>query len=96
MKYVVYAKYIDDAERVEASRPAHRQYADSLAIAGKLVAAGPFADGSGGLFIYEASSQEEVDAYVAADPFTICGAFASYETRCWKMLGANPAAFQKH
>ena len=93
MKYVVIARYVTDVATVEKSRPAHRLYARQLATAGKLVAAGPFADGSGGLFIYEVGSLQEVEDLVAADPYVIDGAFASYETKAWEMLAANAAAF---
>ena len=94
MKFVVYARYIDDAVKIEASRPAHRQYARDLAASGKLVAAGPFTDGSGALFIYDVDSREEVDALVKADPFATSGAFARCEIKPWQLLGANPASFQ--
>jgi uncharacterized protein len=93
MKYVVIARYVNDVATVEKLRPAHRLYARQLATEGKLVAAGPFADGSGGLFIYEVGSLQEVEDLVAADPYVIGGAFASYETRPWEMLGANASAF---
>lgn len=93
MKYVVIARYVIDVATVEKSRPAHRLYAGQLATAGKLVAAGPFEDGSGGLFIYDVGSQQEVEDLVAADPYVINGVFSSYEIRPWQILGANAAAF---
>jgi uncharacterized protein YciI len=94
MKFVVYARYTEDKSRVHQARPAHRIYANRLMSAGKLVAAGPFADGSGGLFIYDVGNREEVDALVRADPYVTLGAFAFFETKPWAMAGAIAEAFQ--
>ncbi len=47
---------------------------------GKLAAGGPFTDGSGALFIYAADSLAAAEGIVAADPYQIGGAFASYRT----------------
>jgi uncharacterized protein YciI len=54
MKFVNYTKYIPDQDKIAALRPAHREYAKDLMAREKLAAAGPFTDGSGALFIYEA------------------------------------------
>jgi uncharacterized protein YciI len=89
MRFVVYAKYIEDAEKIQASRPQHRAYAVSMVAAGKLILAGPFMDGYGALFIYDAESVEETRRYVDADPFATDGVFSSIEIRPWKMLGTN-------
>ena len=59
-----------DSEPRQAVRPAHRDYLWSLANAGKLLHAGPFADDSGALLVYEAESLEEAKAILAADPFS--------------------------
>src|SRR6202000_1312384 len=54
VKFIHLCHYIDDLDRVADLRPAHRQYMDLLDSQHKLWAAGPFADGKGALFIYEA------------------------------------------
>ena len=54
MKVVNYAAYASAPWRVAALRPAHREYLAWLHADGRLVACGPFTDGSGGLFIYDA------------------------------------------
>ena len=51
MKVVNYATYTSVWEKVAALRPAHREYMTRLLADGRLVACGPFSDGSGALFI---------------------------------------------
>jgi hypothetical protein len=47
MKVVNYAAYTSVPWRVAALRPAHREYPATLHAGGRLVACGPFTDGSG-------------------------------------------------
>jgi uncharacterized protein len=54
MKFANYIRYVEDRDAVAAIRPAHRAYLRGLLEGGQLAAAGPFDDGSGALFIYEA------------------------------------------
>lgn len=89
MRFVVYTKYVEDAERVKASRKEHRDYAMGMVNAGKLILAGPFMDDFGALFIYDAQSVEETRKYVEADPFFRDQIFVNVEIRPWKMLGTN-------
>ena len=58
MKFAAIIEYIQDKEKTEAIRPAHRQYLTDLLRRGQLAATGPFTDGSGALIIYEAPSAE--------------------------------------
>jgi uncharacterized protein YciI len=94
MKFVNYAMYIQDQAKVAELRPAHRQYMARLLLEGKLAAAGPFADGSGGLFIYEAQTPEEAEILVAGDPYVQGGAFASREIKAWNVVNANADLFR--
>jgi uncharacterized protein len=89
MKFVNYAKYIKDQEKLSALRPAHREYAAGLMASGKLVAAGPFIDGSGALFIYEADTLQEAESLFSSDPFAAGGVIASYDIAPWQVLGVN-------
>jgi uncharacterized protein YciI len=57
---------------------------------GRLVAGGPFTDGSGALFIYETESLAAAEEIVAVDPYQIGGAFASYALSPWEVVKANP------
>ena len=90
MKIVNYAQYIDSAEKIANLRPAHREYMTQLLAEGRLVAGGPFTDGSGALFIYEAASLAAAEEIVAADPYRVGGAFASYTLSPWQIIKANP------
>jgi uncharacterized protein len=90
MKIVNYAAYISSQDKVAALRPAHREYMAQLLAEGKLVAGGPFTDGSGALFIYETESLATAEAIVEADPYQVGGAFASYQLSAWEIVKANP------
>jgi pimeloyl-ACP methyl ester carboxylesterase/uncharacterized protein YciI len=89
MKFVTYASYVPDTEAVDDLRPEHFEYMAGLLAEGKLAAAGSFADGSGGLFIYDMDSFEDAKAAVSADPFAAGGAFARYEVKPWQADLAN-------
>jgi uncharacterized protein YciI len=90
MRFVNYARYVNDERTVSSIRPRHREYMSRLLEKGKLVAGGPFTDGSGALFIYEADSLQAATAIVSGDPYLAGGALASYELRSWEIVSANP------
>jgi uncharacterized protein len=90
MKIVNYARYVADHAKVSELRPKHRAYMAELIAEDKLVAGGPFTDGSGALFIYDADSVEAAEAIVAVDPYQTGGAFASYELKPWEVIKDNP------
>ena len=79
MKVVNYAAYISVPGRVAALRPAHREYMARLHADGRLVACGPFTDGSGALYIYETGSLAEAEEILAADPYHVGGVFAGLQ-----------------
>ncbi len=72
-----------------AHRPAHREYLHQLVESGKLLMGGPFADESGGLLIFEAESEVEVQALIDADPFTTGSVFATIEIRPWTLVAGQ-------
>ncbi len=74
------------AEARMAHRPAHREYLREQVAQGKLLMAGPFADESGGLIIFEAEDDAEVGEIIANDPFTTEGVFATTEIRPWTLV----------
>lgn len=86
MKYAAVIQYHEDQEKVEAIRPAHREYLGGLKAQGKLWASGPFTDGSGALIIYEAESPEEAATLLENDPFCTGGVFARWEIRPWRQV----------
>jgi uncharacterized protein YciI len=90
MRIVNYATY-SSPEKIAVLRPAHREYIAQLFAEGKLVAGGPFTDGSGALFIYAADSLAAAEEIVAADPYQVGGAFASCRLSPWEVVRVNPA-----
>jgi Uncharacterized protein conserved in bacteria len=72
----VYAAFLPmrDAEKSAALRPQHLEYLETLEREGKILARGPFADGSGGLVLYLAESLEEARQLAEGDPYVVHGA----------------------
>jgi uncharacterized protein YciI len=93
MKYAAVIEYVQDAERVQSLRPVHRQYLAALRDRGQLAAAGPFADGSGALIIYEAASADEAERLLQGDPFHQNGIFVRYVLRPWSPAITNRDLF---
>jgi uncharacterized protein YciI len=89
MKYAAVIEYLQDAAKVEAIRPVHRQYLNSLKEKGQLAISGPFTDGSGALIVYEANSPEEAEALLEGDPFHAHGIFVRWTIRPWKPVISN-------
>ena len=90
MKVVNYATYTPVREKVVALGPAHREYMTRLHADGRLVAYGPFPDGSGALFIYETGSLADAQEILAADPYQIGGVFVRCQLSAWDIVKANP------
>lgn len=86
VKYAAVIEYIGDQEKVQAIRPAHREYLGRLREQGKLAASGPFTDGSGALIIYEAESAAEAEECLRGDPFNQGGVFVSWRIRPWNQV----------
>jgi hypothetical protein len=85
-KFALLLTYGTDNEKRQAVRPSHRDYLRSLAADGKLLHAGPWADDSGSLIVYEAESLEEAQAILAADPFTTEGIVVDAVIREWNRV----------
>lgn len=85
MKYAAFIEY-QNKDAIAETRPIHREYLGKLKEQGKLAASGPFDDDSGALIIYEADSQEEAEALIAADPFNKAGVFAKYTVKPWRQV----------
>lgn len=87
--YVNYVKYVSDHSRVLRVRPAHRSYTQSIRAQGSLIIAGPFADDSGALLIYQAPSKDEAMALISADPYQTEGVYETYALSEWRLFGLN-------
>jgi len=66
--YALELSFTDDPARLEG-RPAHRDRLAILREAGKLLAAGPYADESGALLLFRVDGRAEAEEIVAADPY---------------------------
>lgn len=68
--YVVNIKFVpEETERRLAARPDHRAYLAELKAEGKLVNAGPMADGTEAILIYNVADKAELDEILANDPY---------------------------
>lgn len=84
--FTVDTRYTDDAAALDRARPAHRDYLSGLAERGVVLAGGPWADGLGGMFVVKAADRAEVDAILAADPYTSAGVAAERTVREWRIV----------
>ena len=91
MKFAAIIEYTPDSAKIGQVRPVHREYIQGLKLKGQIAIAGPFIDDSGGLLVYEAETQEEVENLIRQDPFFKEGVFVSWVIRAWKPVSANPA-----
>jgi uncharacterized protein YciI len=73
--------YTKDEAKVNAFRPAHREYLGELAAQKKLLLAGP--TDIGGLLVFDVASKEEVEKLLGQDPFSIEKIMLSYELIPW-------------
>jgi uncharacterized protein YciI len=76
-----------------AARPDHLAYVEKNRAMVKL--AGPLLDEAaqmaGSLFIMEAESKADIEAFAAADPYGLAGVFARTDIRGWRVtVGALP------
>ena len=95
MKFANYIRYVEDQDAVAAIRPAHRAYLHGLLEGGQLAAAGPFADGSGALFIYEAGDIGTARGLAKADPYTLGGVIKQQTITPWDLVYSNLALLRQ-
>jgi len=86
MKFAAFVEYANEPERLAQLRPAHRAYLQDLLQQGRLVVAGPFADGSGALFVYEAANESEASKLADNDPFAKASLFRGVVMKPWKLV----------
>jgi uncharacterized protein len=66
--YVVELAFGPEPERL-AARPAHRERLQQLRDAGQVVLAGPWADDSGALLVFDVASHGALDRLLDDDPY---------------------------
>jgi len=93
MKFAAIIEYVQDRDKIQQVRPAHREYLRSLLAQGKLAASGPFTDDSGALIIYEAATKEDAEQILRGDPFCQNGIFVRWQLRPWNPVMANRELF---
>ena len=93
MKFAAVIEYIQDKDKIQATRPVHRQYLAALKERGQLAASGPFTDDWGALIIYEAASAQEAEGLLKGDPFHQSGVFVRWTIRPWNPVIANRELF---
>lgn len=81
MKVAAIIEYVRDKERVKATWPAHRVYLRSFLEKGILLAAGPFGDESGALWVLDVETVEQADEIVRNDPFVAADAVKDWKIR---------------
>jgi uncharacterized protein len=87
--FALQLRFTDPDRRMEV-RPAHREYLAELHAAGKLHEAGPFADQSGALLIYDVADEAEVHEILAKDPYTTADVYEIVTLLEWQR-GFPPA-----
>jgi len=75
----------EQTERRLAARPAHREWLTALKADGRLVQAGPFADGLAALLLFDVDDEAALDAVLAADPYPK-DAYVVASCRTWTLL----------
>jgi hypothetical protein len=71
----------NEPERIRVAASEHAAYWRGLALPG--YQGGPFVDRSGGMIVFEASSDEEADRFAAADPFRQEGLLERHWLKEW-------------
>ena len=79
MKFAVRIDYAPERERLLSGAPAHRVYFRGLLADGRLLAAGPFTDDAGALWISQADTPEQAEQMVRNDPYAASGVFANWQ-----------------
>jgi hypothetical protein len=88
----LYAAWLEivDRELNQKIRPQHLSYVQSLYREGKVAWAGPFSDRSGGMVVYQATTEEEARDFARNDPAVTSGArtliFKTWELLDWEHL----------
>lgn len=87
MKYFAFTyTYGDDAELVDATRPAHREFIASQLSLGRIVGSGPYAGGEQALIILQlpdTATVADAEELMDADPYTVESALARREVHEW-------------
>ena len=81
-----------DAAARLAARPAHRERVAALHAEGVVAMAGPFADDSGALLVFDVPTRADLDALLAADPYFRVPGVTVTAARQWRPFVGGPTA----
>ncbi|MEW2501886.1 YciI family protein [Amycolatopsis sp. NPDC047767] len=85
--YLVEIRYVQ--EKVADVRPRHREWLSQHSAEGRVAVAGPLADGSGGLVLWQAEDEAALEELIGKDPYQLEGVVAKRSIREYKpVLGA--------
>jgi uncharacterized protein len=84
-RFVLEIRFKNEEERLRV-RPAHRAYLAELLATHRLVTAGPWADDTGAMLIYEVADEAELRKLLAIDPYTIAGVYDEVSLREWRPI----------
>ncbi|GGU19049.1 YciI family protein [Lentzea flava] len=82
-RFAVELVFGPETEKRLSVRPAHREYIASLVEKGVVLGAGPYADDTGALIIYEAADEPALKEFIAADPYTPANVITEWKIREW-------------
>lgn len=74
-----------DEEKSRIFRPQHLAYLEAMRVQNRIFVNGRFVDGSGGMVIYKAASEDEARSFAENDPYVRQGA-RSYEIHEWDLV----------
>ncbi len=86
--FVLELEFTDDPRRL-AARPAHRAQLLALHAAGRLVMAGPWADDTGAMLVFDAD-RGQVDQIVSGDPYYTTSGVRVKSLREWQPVAGPP------
>lgn len=85
-RFAVELVFGDNRDERLAVRPAHREYVATLVERGVVLAAGPYADETGALLVYEVADEAELREVLAADPYTPADVIKETRVHEWQLL----------
>jgi len=85
-RFLVEIEYVADRDKLHAVRDQHRDYLRALAGDGVVLAAGPLADDTGGVVIFDVEDAAHLDRLLADDPYTEGGVIERRVVREWNIL----------
>lgn len=89
--FAVLYRYIDDPERVQEHRPAHRAFISSLTETNGLLVSGRVDGGDqpSGLLVFDAHSREQLAGVLERDPFWELGIIEHREIFEWSIAAGS-------